>query len=95
METKKYNKLALAGFIVGPVFTVLMMIANYILRYFSFGFILVYPFMVLILVSLILAVVSLFTRKEDQKGKGLVIITFIFPIVYLFIFSEPSGGFPL
>ncbi len=86
METKKYNKLALLGFIIGPVLIVLTTIAGFILRPDpGIAFVLIYPLMVVIPVSLILALVSLFTRKENQKGKGLAIITLVFFIIGLVI----------
>lgn len=87
METKKYNKLALIGFIVGPVSIVLIEIMFIITsRIFKMDpnadMMLLFPFAIMVPVSLILALVSLFMRKEDQKGKELAIITLIFPIIF-------------
>lgn len=84
-----YSKVALAGFILGPIPLFLLFLADRANAFFAkaidpnWGLALLPVFLALIPTSLILAVISLFLRRENQKGQGLAIITLVAPILFI------------
>ena len=84
----KYNKWALAGFIVGPATIVLLTIVAYLLeiRHPNYSMILAIPIMVVLIpLSVLFSLIGYFNLNENQKGKKLPVITLAFLLLYLFI----------
>ena len=66
METKRYNKLALAGFIVGPVFIVLTLIAGFLSR--DLAFALAYALFFPLLAAILVRSNTYFGKPFYEKG---------------------------
>src|SRR3989338_2700496 len=88
----RINKLALIGFVLGPVFLTFVYITRTIAGPFlretidPLWDLTLIPFIIaLVPVSYVLALISLFTRKDNQKGKWLAITTLIAPFVFYFL----------
>jgi hypothetical protein len=86
MEKNKYNKLAVIGFILSPGLVLLLTITSR-LGSGSFGLdlVLAYPSVGLFLGGLLLAIISLFKIKRNEKGKSLAIITITYTVVEYFL----------
>ena len=92
MNENKYNKLAVAGFVLTILADLLILpVLN-----FSGNFLLSYPAIILGLIGIILAMSSFSKTKEYGKGKALAVIAMVlFLLLFLSIMFIYFGAFIL
>ncbi len=85
----KYNTFTKAGFILGPVLTLILFSVGAILEAITpnFGMIMIFPLIINIPLSIILSLIGFFKTKENESGnKKLALFNIIaIPAIFLII----------